>query len=911
MDYLSFDLRLGEWDSQRQTGIAEVLQSPAGEGARYSFQLDVDIDAVSALTRLSPKLAVRLGRHLAVSVLSQQSLTLWYESYQVARERHRGLRLRLHIDSWELSRLPWELLYDSRRGDFLVFDPMVSVVRYIRLYSPPPGLRRGRRLRVLALAASPKGEAQLDWRREFAVLQQAVAHLADGNEIDIVFRDHITHDGLHAALCERNPDVVHYVGHAGYDQRLKTGLLLLESESGDMAPLPAPDAARLLRRYGVSLVVLNACETAKGAWAGLGPALVRREIPAVVAMQWPVEDQAAIRFSAHFYRALAQGRTVDECIAEGRTGASAVSHDPMDWGAPVLFLRSASGRLWSSGEPLPEDAYQETYGPPSDGTANTSDSVNIDVGEGPLFKTRGPLTSASDGELIIDRPELRRALRLVQQPSITQYVAILSARQMGKTTLLFRLMDLVRPYYPCVFIDLSVLRGQDSGACYRFVASRLLSQARAAFGDGIPRRDTERVEDSVGFLDVLTDLAHSLPVSRALLLLDEVGALTPEASDSFFNTLRTVFTQGRGLKGDLAKYLFVFSGAVDLYGLTYGSNSPLNICEKIYLHDLAIADVEQLVGLFKNLGVTVPKTAAQRIYELTGGHPYLTMRMCALLEESHAKRLTVQQIETAAQQMLVEDDNIHHLLRELEARPLERKRLRQILLEGRNIPFSRNDPCVASLEMIGALKPAQPCQVRNVLYERALRPYLEQAGGYGPGQRSEPSQDAPSREQDYQRLADLRQAALNNAGTYTGGKAWETFATSLFSTVPAFTPYANVTTQQGHLGVLLAINGDAEGAGYWQAYEPAILVERADMNSATGKRIVAEALGKAEAHDLSLVILVASPKGKTRRARLTGTRGERHVVTIDDEEIERLIEEQGDLDALLRRRVLEARLQSL
>ncbi len=29
----------------------------------------------------------------------------------------RGLRLRLHIDSWELSRLPWEVLYDSRRGE--------------------------------------------------------------------------------------------------------------------------------------------------------------------------------------------------------------------------------------------------------------------------------------------------------------------------------------------------------------------------------------------------------------------------------------------------------------------------------------------------------------------------------------------------------------------------------------------------------------------------------------------------------------------------------------------------------------------------------------------------------------------------------------------------------------------------
>ena len=242
------------------------------------------------------------------------------------------------------------LLYDSRRGEFLVFDPLVSVVRYLRLYSAPPALRHGTRLKVLAVSASPREEARLDWRREFAVLREAVAGLSAQNDLQVVFVEHLTQDRLHGALYEHAPDVVHYVGHAGYDRRHNTGLLLLEDGEGGVAPLAAADAARLLRRYGVNLVVLNACETAQGAWAGLGPALVRREVPAVVAMQWPVEDRAAIRFSEHFYRALAQGRTIDECVAQGRMGASATGTDPLAWGAPVLFLRSASGRLWTVGD---------------------------------------------------------------------------------------------------------------------------------------------------------------------------------------------------------------------------------------------------------------------------------------------------------------------------------------------------------------------------------------------------------------------------------------------------------------------------------------------------------------------------------------------------------------------------------
>jgi hypothetical protein len=911
MDYISFDLRLGEWNPQTREGIAEVLQSPAGEGARYAFRLDVDIDAVASLTSMSEEMATRLGRRMAVSIFSQQSLTLWYESYQVARERSRGLRLRLHIDSWELSRLPWEVLYDSRRGEFFVFDPLVSVVRYMRLYSPPPPLRHGARLKVLAVSASPREEAQLDWRREFTVLREAVAGLSAEQQLSMVFVEHVTQDRLHGALVEHAPDVVHYVGHAGYDRNLNCGLLLLEDGQGGMAPLAAPDAARMLRRYGVNLVVLNACETAQGAWAGLGPALVRREVPAVVAMQWPVEDRAAIRFSEYFYSALAQGRTIDECVAQGRMGASATGTDPLSWGAPVLFLRSASGRLWSVSEvgaPAPAKLPATAKGPAG---PRPAPSAPVGGAQGDLFKTRGPLLASADAELIVDRPELRRALRLALQPSVTQYVAVLSARQMGKTTLLFRLMDLLGETYPCVFIDLSVLRGQPPADCYRLVASRVVEALRGAPGGDALAGVNGRVSSAVGFAEFLSHLARTLSVPRILILLDEVGALSPEASDSLFNTLRTIFTQGRGPRPELAKYLFVFSGAVDLYGLTYGTNSPLNICEKVYLQDLAEEDVARLVGLFRKLGVTVPKEAPGRIYALTGGHPYLTMRMCALLEHAHAKRLGAEQIEAAAEEILVEDDNIHHLIRELERLPLARQRLRDILLAGQQIPFSRNDPVLASLEMIGALKPTQPCQVRNLLYERALRPYLEQ---HVPAERAAAADQGAPGEDPYAPLLGLRQAALGAGGVYSRGQAWEAFAVALFGLVPAFSAYSGVTTDAGRLGVLLAIDGQREGGAYWGAWDPAVLVEPVDVHAATPRRVVAEALGKLEAHGLRMAFLVTSSgerQGSDRPERLAGVRGDRCLVALDDAEIVRLIQERGDLDVLLRRKVLEARLRRL
>ncbi|OGO05984.1 MAG: hypothetical protein A2Y73_06750 [Chloroflexi bacterium RBG_13_56_8] len=909
MEYLNFDLRLGEWNPLSYTGIAEVLQSPAGEGERYPFTLKDGHLLIAKYSRRDE--AAAMGRKLAESILPPQSLTLWYESYQIARERSRGLRLRLHIDSWELSRIPWELLYDARREEFFVFDPLVSLVRYLRLHAAPPALRESKTLKVLAIAANPRGQALLNWKRELAVLRQALSEFVQAGRIEIIASEHTTHELLHSLLLESTPDVVHFIGHGEYDRENLVGRLILEDEQGRAAPFAAPEVARLLRRYGVNLVVLNACETAKGAWAGLAPALVRAEIPAVVAMQWPVEDRAAIRFCRCFYQALFAEKTVDECVAEGRVGASSVGSNPRDWGAPVLFLRSLSGRLWTSDLGRIGRKSGRIAPVPSQDTASgeTPTSAPLAQEKEVLFKTRGPLLSSSDQTLIIDRPELRRAVRLAQQPSVTQYIAFLSARQTGKTTLLFRLMDLLKDAYACIFVDLSVLRAQDARACFRFVAFRLISEFRDLLGPSAPLPEAPHIEGSVEFLEFLRGLADMVPIPRIVLLLDEVGALSAEVSDSFFNTIRTVFTQGRSLNSNLSKYLFVFSGAVDLYALTFGSNSPLNICEKIYLHDFALPDVEKIVGQFHVLGAKVAQGSAERIYALAAGHPYLTTRMCTLLEQAKVKEVTPAQVDAVAQEMLVEDDNIHHVIHELEQRPLERRRLHNILLEGQKVPFSRNDPVLASLEMIGAIRAAQPCEVRNLLYERALRQYFARVEG--DALRASTSFHiavGPSDEIEsvYSRLQALRLDALDSTGTYRLGKPWETFAAALFSMLPAFSIRPEASLEDQSPNVVLAIDSQAPGGVHWSIYQPSILVQCLRHRSASPQRIITQALGTASRHSIRLVLVMTAgaPSGWPG-----GMCGDVCIVPIADAEIAELLQERRDLDAFLREKVLEARLR--
>src|SRR6185503_16705930 len=78
--------------------------------------------------------------------------------------------------------------------------------------------------------------------------------------------------------------------------------------------------------------------------AGVATNLVRLGIPAVVAMQFEISDEAAITFSSEFYAALVDGLPVDAAVAEARKAMYATSD--VEWATPVLYMRSSNGVLF-------------------------------------------------------------------------------------------------------------------------------------------------------------------------------------------------------------------------------------------------------------------------------------------------------------------------------------------------------------------------------------------------------------------------------------------------------------------------------------------------------------------------------------------------------------------------------------
>lgn len=290
--------------------------------------------------------------------LFRDQIALSLVEAEARKPEGRGLRIRL---SFDMSRddmpqvlgLPWELLARSVDESPLTVMPQYTLVRHLEVDKPAKEtVTFEREFVVLVLMASPRGHGKLDLKHEEAELRKAWAGLPN---VRVEFR-RATRRNLEESLKEEDPHVIHFMGHG--DFREGRGVLLFETDDVDDSGQGAPDpvdaealAIEFMGEYRLRLVFLNACRTAvtgvtstTDPFAGVATSLVRGGVTAVLAMQFPITDGAAIAFSTVFYQALVESEPVDAAVRAARNRV--YSRDHAEWATPVLFMRSKSGELF-------------------------------------------------------------------------------------------------------------------------------------------------------------------------------------------------------------------------------------------------------------------------------------------------------------------------------------------------------------------------------------------------------------------------------------------------------------------------------------------------------------------------------------------------------------------------------------
>jgi hypothetical protein len=269
-----------------------------------------------------------------------------------------GIRIRMNFNLLEggtaaVAALPWELMRKPGETDPLLVSTQTVLVRSLdvnKVVTPRPMTGP---LRVLLIRANPKGTAALDLSREGELIGRSLSELPGVmvDEVDPV------EDKIFSQLANAAYHVVHYMGHGDF-AATKGGMLLLEDDAGNAMPTSAKAFAHLLRDEPLRLVFLNACDTGTTPqtdglhpFAGVAAALVANGVPAVVAMQFPITDRAALTFSKVFYERIAAGDAVDLAVAQGRSALYLAAiraggdDDAGEWATPVLYMRAEDGAV--------------------------------------------------------------------------------------------------------------------------------------------------------------------------------------------------------------------------------------------------------------------------------------------------------------------------------------------------------------------------------------------------------------------------------------------------------------------------------------------------------------------------------------------------------------------------------------
>ncbi|MCB0046464.1 MAG: CHAT domain-containing protein [Caldilineaceae bacterium] len=355
-EYMDFVLRLQREDDGLR---ALVVDSPEGQADAW-FEAAAFDAAFAELLAAGESAAVGeieaavqdLGQALFTRVFAGDVLRLWQAAIIHSGKQGKRLRLRLRLtDVPEVALWPWEILRDPLTEDSLARSRATAVVRHLEAPGAVASLETSGTLTILIVAPAPDDLPALDVAGELTQLTAALASLREAGRVEIDVLDPPTLSALQNRLRKGQVHLLHFIGHGEFDPTSGEGALVFENENGSARRVNERRLGDLLADYGpLRLAVLNACQGAQGdlryAFSGVAQSLIRRRLPAVLAMAHPITDEAALQFSAEFYAALADYYPVDAALAEARN-AVYFAGNPIEWVTPVLYLRSGDGRLFT------------------------------------------------------------------------------------------------------------------------------------------------------------------------------------------------------------------------------------------------------------------------------------------------------------------------------------------------------------------------------------------------------------------------------------------------------------------------------------------------------------------------------------------------------------------------------------
>ena len=328
-----------------------------------------EINIPNGQEELEEKDFKEFGQSLFDKVFTGKARDLLMGSLPRARNENVRLKLTFQDKASKLATLPWEYLWNPITDNFFCINRSTSLVRYLGIPRPLDPLEVEEQVKILIVTANPRGDLDVD--SEIDSIKKALKPLEKQGRILCEILKEVNWQNFRRELV-KGYHIFHFIGHGNLDSETEEGALWLKD-----GPANQRDLGNLLSNAPNSrLVILNNCNDALGSesdvFSGVAQQIIKANVPAVVAMQFAITDNAAIKFADEFYYTLADSGNVENALVMARvTLAETRSIDEgigiAEWGTPVLFLRSNNTTIFTVPEPLP---------PESNGDENTLKFAN-------------------------------------------------------------------------------------------------------------------------------------------------------------------------------------------------------------------------------------------------------------------------------------------------------------------------------------------------------------------------------------------------------------------------------------------------------------------------------------------------------------------------------------------------------
>ncbi len=313
-----------------------------------------------------------------------------------------------------------------------------------------------------------------------------------------------------------------------------------------------------------------------------------------------------------------------------------------------------------------------------------------------------------------------------------EFCYVLTARQMGKSSLMSRTAARLREAgIGVAVLDLTGI-GQNLSAEQWYGGLLLQIGQRLDLEDELV--EFWRTQPLIGpmqrWVKALREVVLPRYPGRLVIFVDEIDTVRslPFSTDEFFAGIRECYNQ-RSEDLELERVTFCLLGVATPSDLIRDTRTtPFNIGRRVELHDFTVVEAAPLAfGLGRKEDLS--KTLLRRILYWTGGHPYLTQRLCQAVAEDQSASVS-EDVDRLSQELFIapsareRDDNLLFVREQMLRSQVDLAGLLDLyrrVITQKQVSDDETNPLVSALRLSGiARAEAGRLVARNRIYERSF-----------------------------------------------------------------------------------------------------------------------------------------------------------------------------------------------